>query len=277
MPAFLGLRRKLAVLAAFLIAAASSAVEVATASTPAKELIIGAAISESVSLPFTALSYLEVVDLAEVPQLEVSGGYTDNGFTTLVQGDIGGTIYSHSQSATVEGNVGEDITIHIAGTGSLGQQAFSETATIVWHYDTAAADYVGFEFESSGGIADSFASSASTAGLKSWFNKVVGRGSGVIKGVLDFFTQGETGTTDKPSVIIKQNIKGDKNKVKKNIRVGEGLDVEGGLDGTRFAGVTTPVPEPSTWLLLVLGGGLLVARGRWSARRKLGPIEPALI
>lgn len=94
-------------------------------------------------------------------------------------GSFGGLPLSMSYSGTLSGSDGSDITVGIAGTGSLGSQPLLMNGTTTWFYDVGTNDYLSMDFAQETRI-----------GANSWWGWVVGAeltlgvGAGVVSGLV---------------------------------------------------------------------------------------------
>lgn len=189
-----------------------------------------------------ALGYIE-----GNPNLNFSGTYTESGFSSFTSGLINGEIYSQSYSGNLAGDFGEDIVISMSSTGQLGSESFSTEGEVLWRYDAAANDYLSFEYSETGEI-NPF-----------WVPFLIGVGSGVVAGlIVEWITSPPPPTTPPPpapqpsgQTII---INGSGNTVNKNSPTSS---FQGDFGNGQFSGSVSPVPEPSTYAMLLAGLGVL--------------------
>lgn len=244
------------------LAAAALAVAVAAYGTPAagltpKEVMNLVAMTEGSAVTVESLKALGYIE--GTPTLNFSGAYTESGFSSFTSGVVNGQLYSQSYTATLDGDIGEDIVISMSSTGQLGDQSFSTEGEVLWQYDTTANDYFRFEYSETGEI-NPF-----------WVPFLIGVGSGIVANfIYDWITTPATPTPPPPQPGGQTiNINGNNNTVNKNSPTSS---FQGSFIGGQFTGTVSPVPEPSTYALLLGGLGVV---GWYGARRKRRPAAPA--
>jgi hypothetical protein len=212
-----------------------------------KEAMNSIALIESSAITISSLKYLDYI--TDEPVLDFSGSYSETGFSSLTTGIVSGKAYSQAYTGVLSGNFGDDITITLTSSGSLGSETFTTSGQMLWSFDQAKQDYEKFEYTEAGSI------------NPVWIPILVAFGVGVASGVAanyvyDWLTSGEVKTPDKPPQSIQQTItiNGNNNTFNKN---GNSSKLQSSFDNGSTAGSVSPVPEPSLLAMTLAGMGVM--------------------
>ncbi|WP_165251763.1 hypothetical protein [Paludisphaera soli] len=82
--------------------------------------------------------------------IEFTGSYTDTSATLSLSGLVGGQQLALDLSTVLVGDIGEDITVSIAGGGSWGLEPISTNGQTFWVYDAGISDYQEMQYADQG-------------------------------------------------------------------------------------------------------------------------------
>jgi hypothetical protein len=233
----------------------------ATSNFSFKKKMIFVAMAQVSGLTTNALNLLGFIP--NYTQINTTGNFSDSGFTSQITGEINNNFLSINYMGSLEGELGEDITISLASTGFLGSEDISTSGTMTWFYDSNANDYFQYQYEEQGEI------------NPMWTQLLWGAGTAIISDlIVDYLAEGETQTPNGPKVTHTQ-IQGNNNICIINVSDPVITDSctftpDGNFESTIQPVPEEGVPEPLTILAsaTALGFGALFKREHSKQQKK---------
>jgi hypothetical protein len=87
-------------------------------------------------------SLAESGDIPAGTSLDWSGTYSRSGWTFSSSGVMNGSPFNINLSGNLTGNIGQDITVSLAGGGNIGSSIFSTSGMTLWQFDSTTNDYL---------------------------------------------------------------------------------------------------------------------------------------
>jgi hypothetical protein len=210
-----------------------------------------AALAHSSAITTNALNLLGFIP--NYTKINTIGNFSDAGFTSQITGEANNNLLSINYIGSLEGELGEDITISLASSGFLGSEDISTSGTMTWFYNSSVNDYLQYKYEEQGEI-NPF-----------WVPFLAGVAATVVGGlIVELIAEGVIKSPDKDDKPVKITIVGDKNKC--DIKIDDPVTTDSctfNADGSFKSTIQPePVPEPLTVLgyATALGFGALFKR-----------------
>ena len=115
-----------------------------------KESVNQSALLLSSSFTVNSLEYLGYI--ADSETFDLSGNFSDAGFSSSTTGIVGGNPFNLNYTGTLSGNEGSDITVSMSSNGNLGGSTISTTSTLVWNFDPITNNYTSIQYQEAGAI-----------------------------------------------------------------------------------------------------------------------------
>ncbi|WKB55567.1 PEP-CTERM sorting domain-containing protein [Eleftheria terrae] len=203
--------------------------------------------------------------------LDFRGSYSADGFSSTTTGVVSGQPFAMGYSGQVT-SVGETaFQLDISMNGHIGGQRFGSSGSMQWHYDADRHAYAGTRSELIRFGSDSFAGRAGEEQARVpllpaiaigvviyfWLTSTA-EGEGSSDTTIDYDTTPPSSETGTGTVDV------DDDSVSNEVDGTESLDAS--VDDGSVVGTLTPVPEPASAVLSLLGLGALLGTRHWRRR-----------
>lgn len=222
------------------------------------------AMAQSSALTTNALNLLGFIP--NYTKINTTGNFSDSGFTSQITGETNNNFLSINYIGSLEGELGEDITISLASTGFLGSEDISTSGTMTWFYDSNANDYFQYQYGEQGEI------------NPIWAPILIGIGTGIVASlIVDYIVDGQLGSPSVPNKNVTINVRGNVGNNSCNVTVLDPVTTDsctftpdGNFESTIQPVPEEPVPEPLTILAsaTALGFGALFKREHSKQQKK---------